>query len=659
MTPPRVVLIVCTVIIVLAAWTGFNLLTARTSLTRGLGEMRQVRTDLRPSVLRRSPQRALAFAAENTSQAHRDFQSASAALHPLAPLIARLGWLPQGDEIASAPTAAALAVHVSDGLLLLLHGFQPVLADLNDAGNPSARLPIALQQIANQQPVYNHACLQLRDAQIERQRISVTRGSTLSSGLQSLDTEMPRLLALCHLMTDLPNLAGFRHAHTYIVVYQDENELRATGGFIGSVGRVTIRNGTANEHFLGSGLRHENYSIASPDPMRLYNDEPYWLLRNANWSPDFPTSAALEHFFLTLDLRWRSSDIIDVTIPAAAAAMEVTGPLYLQGYHRWVTAQNVASLTDYYTHWTGNHGPSKAGNQDTRRKQFIRIVTSRILKAIPKLSVGQWVKFGRVMSNAIARGDVLMHFHNPGEEALVRQIGADGAINPTPSDYLYVVDSNLSYNKLNPWVHLSVQQDVRVRAGGWLDTHLTLHFHNGPIPTFIVRRQPGRTQDWKGPCAGACGSWNDYASFVRIYVPAGSEIVDQSGWTQPWTPGPAYGKMMFCGYLIVRHNQTRIVHIHYIVPPNVFLWSHGSRYRLLVQHQPGSHPTSLQVSFHDRTVNRAWSIQDPRTNWSTQTSIPHRTLRPIPLPREPGPVVALDHWIEPHLYLGRSPHPGS
>ncbi len=659
MTRSRAVLIVCTVIIVLAAWTGFTLVTARTSLIQGLGEIRQARADLRLVVLRRSPQHALVFAARDTSNAHRDFQSASAALRPLTPLIAHLGWLPEGDQIAAAPAAASLAVHVSGGLLLLLQGLQPVLEGWDPAGNPSSRLPTALQQIAQQRPVYNHGCRQLSDAQIERQQISVKPGSTLSSGLHSLDSEMPQLLALCHLVTVLPNLVGLQHAHSYVIVYQDENELRATGGFIGSVGRVTVRNGVATERFLGSGLYHENYTIASPDPMRLYNDEPYWLLRNANWSPDFPTSAALEHFFLALDLHWQSPDIIDVTIPAAAAVMEVTGPLYLPGYHRWVTASNVTRLTDYYTHWTENYGPSKAGNQDTRRKQFIRIVSARILKAIPKLSLAQWVKLGHVLGGAIARGDILMHFHNPQEQALVRQIGADGAVSPTLSDYLYVVDSNLSYNKLNPWVHLSVRQDVRVRSDGWLDTHLTLRFHNGPIPRFIVERQPGRTQDWKGPCAGACGTWNDYATFTRIYVPAGSEIVDQGGWTQPWTPGPAYGKMMFCGYLIVGHNQTRIVHIHYIVPPNVFLWSHGSRYRLLVQHQPGSHPDNLQVSFHDGTVNRAWSIRDPRTNWSTQTSIPFHTLRPIPLPGEPRPVVALGHWIEPHLYLGRSPHPGS
>lgn len=659
MTLPRAVLLLCTVIVVLVAWMAFTLFSARTSLTRGLGELHQVRGDLRPVVLRRSPARALALATHDTNSAHRDFQSASAGLHPLAPLVTRLSWLPGGDQIAAAPIAASLAVHVTDGLLLLLHGLQPSLAAWNGASGSSTRIPVALQQIVDQRPLFDRGCVQLQQAQALRQQLAVEPGSTLSSGLHSLDTEMPRLLALCRLVTVLPDLAGFQHAHSYVVVYQDENELRATGGFIGSVGRVTLRQGVATERFRGSGLRHENYTIASPDPMRLYNDEPYWLLRNANWSPNFPTSAALEHFFLALDLHWQSPDIIDVTIPAAAAAMEVTGPLYLRAYHRWVTAANVANLTDYYTHWAKSHGPSKAGNEDTQRKQFIRTVTASILKAIPKLSVAQWIKFARVMGRAVARGDVLMHFHNPSEQALVRQIGADGSISGTLSDYLYVVDSNLSYNKLNPWVHLSVRQEVRVRSDGWLDSHLTLRFHNGPIPGYIVRRRPGQTQDWKGPCAGACGNWDDYASFLRVLVPAGSEIIDQSGWTQPWTPGPAYGKMMFSGYLIVRHGQTRSVHIHYVVPPNVFLWSRGNRYRLVVQHQPGSHPDSLQITFRDGTVRRSWSVQRPHTDWVATKSIPHLALRPIPLPAATRPVVALGHWIEPHLYLGRSPHPGS
>jgi hypothetical protein len=109
---------------------------------------------------------------------------------------------------------------------------------------------------------------------------------------------------------------------------------------------------------------------------------------------------------------------------------------------------------------------------------------------------------------------------------------------------------------------------------------------------------------------------------------------------------------MFCGYLIVRRGQARTVRLEYVVPPNVLTWSRGHKYRLLIQHQPGSHPDGLGVSliWGNRRAS-SWIVEHPTLDWAKTVDIGSYAVHPIPLPKEPPVIVAPGHLIEPHAYL--------
>ena len=80
----------------------------------------------------------------------------------------------------------------------------------------------------------------------------------------------------------------------YLVVFQNNTELRATGGFIGSFALVDFANGkikhieipTGGPYDLAGSLRE---TVMSPQPLHIVN--PIWQFQDANWFPDFPTSA--------------------------------------------------------------------------------------------------------------------------------------------------------------------------------------------------------------------------------------------------------------------------------------------------------------------------------------------------------------------------------
>jgi len=625
------------VLIAVLVVAGVLLFLARNDMQAGAQDLKAVQAATRISQ-RSQLLTVLPRVQRQVRTANTEFSQARLLLTPLSPFLPHLAGVPRiGDELAAAPDLAAAGVDTTGGVVTLLAALKPAVHLLAHAHLHLSRV---LPLLAHNRGRFSQACHQFQRAELERRGIGAVHTPSLRSAVATFDHRVPELRVVCAGLVALPGILGYPQPRTYLLANEDPQELRATGGFIGSADLLTLKDGTARQKFQwNSAFRYEDYVVPSPQPMRYYNREPYWLFRDSNWSPDFPVTAALERFFLRLDLHRKVQGVIDLTPQCAADLLAATGPVYLPAYHRWVTSANVAQLTDYYAHWSPYPGPIP----DESGKQFIGIVAHHILSRQRSLSTKQLLHVIQEAGTAVKHGDLLAYFDNRSAESFTRIAGASGTLLSTPGDYLYVVDSNLSYNKINPYIHESIRYHVSIRPDRWLQSRLTIRFTNRAPAALAVHGL--------GPGAGRLGGPIDYADFVRIYVPAGAQIIDQSGWMNRWTPGPAYGKMMFCGYLIVRNGETRTVHINYVVPPNVFSWSHGTRYRLTIQHQPGNHLQAVHVSVQAGTARRNWSAADPTVDGTVSMPVPPRPFQPIPLPKQPRVVVAPGARIEPHTFV--------
>ena len=87
---------------------------------------------------------------------------------------------------------------------------------------------------------------------------------------------------------------AWKGPRTYLVLVQNSHELRATGGFIAAVGRVSVDGGRLVDFdFQDSYALYSDRSTYPPAPqaMQQYMGIPLLVMRDANWSPDFPTTA--------------------------------------------------------------------------------------------------------------------------------------------------------------------------------------------------------------------------------------------------------------------------------------------------------------------------------------------------------------------------------
>jgi hypothetical protein len=620
-----------------------SLVLARSALLDGAATLRDAQSALSLARVEQAPLAELDRVDPALARARSDFARAENRLAPFTPVLRRLGWVPVvGKDLADAPPAAQLARETAAGATTLVTAIKPVLAV---DGGGRLTVAAALGRVNAAEPAIAGACSSLAAATDTRAQIGAHPSPRLVGPLHTLDRDLPNLLTLCRTLAALPGLLGANRPATYLVAYQNPNQLRAAGGFLGSAGLLTIRNGIVHQQFTGTWLQ-DRLTYLPPTAIGQEDGEPAWLFRDSNWSPDFPTSAALERFFVRLDLGWQVNGVIDITPQAVADALRALGPIYIPEYSRLVDAGNVAALADYYAHRTTDTGPLHTGSGDTQRKQFFGIVAQHLFARLHTLSPGTLIRLARDLNPAVQRRDLQLNFTDPRDQWLANRIGAAGRVSPTRSDYLQVVDGNISYNKINGYIRESVRYHATVLPTRWVEGDLSITYTDVAAPQYIYA-------DSYGPGAGQTGTPADYGDFVRILVPDGASLLNQSGWLHPYPGGPAYGKTMFAGYLIVHEGETRTVHLRYLMPPNLFVASAGSQYRFLLQHQPGARLSSVHVALTADGRTRSWTVRHRDIDWSVSAPIERRPFSAIALPPNPFPSVLPGHWIEPGTYLAR------
>jgi len=184
---------------------------------------------------------------------------------------------------------------------------------------------------------------------------------------------------------------------------------------------------------------------------------------------------------------------------------------------------------------------------------------------------------------------VLIQVNDPQATELLAAAGWDGALRPGAGDFLLVVDSNVGFNKVNPRIEQEIVYQVTLKESERPRADLTLRYRHSAA----IRLQ----ECIHGPLYG--DTYDDmmdrcYFDYLRVYVPAGSELRQASGF-EPGTveslPGER-GTQVFAGFLVLAPGEEREITLSYDLPPQV---TAGQVYRLRVQKQPGTLALPLRV----------------------------------------------------------------
>lgn len=405
----------------------------------------------------------------------------------------------------------------------------------------------------------------------------------------------------------LPSLLGYPTTAHYLFILQNSDELRPTGGFIGTYGIIQTKNGDF-ERFETHDIYHldmpvkDKVKVVPPAPIKKYLVD-NWYMRDANWSPDWPTSAEKILWFYNLENNAQPTPdaiknfdgVIAITPEVITSLMKLTGPILFDG--ELYTADNFIDLLQYKV----EKDYIRLGTPSWHRKEVVGDLARILKERLLDLPIERWPELIRLLGDTMVRKNVLLYSKQPTLQALIKEQGWSGELKSTWGDYLMVVDANLAALKTDAVIQRHIDYKLEQTNNGELIAKVTLNYsHQGAI-------------NWKT---------SRYQSFTRIYVPAGSTLLKTTGLEDGSVmSGDELGRTYFGGYLIVPVKNTAQVIFEYKLPARMLdNMAKYKNYALLVQKQPGTGKVDFSV---DVVFNNTIQSYEP-VNLYSETPTPNR-----------------------------------
>ncbi len=382
-----------------------------------------------------------------------------------------------------------------------------------------------------------------------------------------------------------PYILGMDSPRNYLVLFQNDKELRPTGGFmtaytIMKVDKAKFEPVLSNDIYALDAQYKP--SIPAPDPLVKYIKGPYVLSKNLrfrdmNWSPDFAvsmatvTTAAKEIGINNVD------GIIAVDTQLLVNLLNVIGPIGVPGFGNFSTKIdpqcNCPQVIHELESFADVEGPIiwdpltgkiilRPKNSDNRKKIIGPLMNSILANALgqPKEKLADLFQAG---FTSLIEKHVLFYMFDAKTQTAVADFGLGGAIKDYSGDYLHINDANLGGRKSNLYATEEVLQDINVARDGSVTKTVTITYKNP------------QTQD--GWLNSVLPTW------VRVYVPKGSTLITSEGLEAKQDPYEDLGKTVFAGFFQLRPEGVAKVTFQYKLPFKV-----SKVYKLMIQKQPGT-----------------------------------------------------------------------
>jgi len=526
------------------------------------------------------------------TQSLQDIQELRAALGPVLYLLPRLGWLPHyGGDLQNAPALLDLSESILRGAQDTLTIGYAIGAEIEAGRATKTSLGTALLIAAeSQQSTIQRAQKTLSDVAHVRTQVNATQVSADTQALlDQVDRLVPMWQTAINVLANARTILGAERPRTYLLLAQNSDELRATGGFISGVGLVQIEQGKISVLDFQDSFAIDDFSQrhpAPPEPLRRYMFAGQWVLRDANWSPDFPTAARQLQAIYKIDRRREVDGVIAINqqiLPDLLAAM---GTVTVETYNERVDATNV--IAKIHEYWALPQSPGQPSDWWSHRKDFLGKLMQAILQRMTLGNLDQ-SKLGRVVLNAIQTKNLLLYV-NDVESLSQPGLPLGGAVDPSSGDWLMVVDSNVGFNKVDGSVSRQVAYNLTIESTNSLRASVTITYTNlSPRVESYCVHLPNYQFTYVDLQQGC------YWNYLRVLVPAGSELLQSMGVADVTVEPGDKAYTVFAGYFVLPHAETHVVRFNYRLPPSVQAMPH---YRLTLQRQPGAPIMPLQVQIH-------------------------------------------------------------
>jgi len=403
--------------------------------------------------------------------------------------------------------------------------------------------------------------------------------SEIKSELETANYLIAKLSPLTQL---LPALAGYPSQSRFLLILQNNDELRPSGGFIGTYGILESKNGeivylkTDDSYHLDMpsvGL----WKMQAPAPISKYMKVENWYFRDANWSPDWPTSAKkIEEIYQGENkaigqIMPPSVGVIAINPELVADFIRLVGPITVRGES--YNAENLQQLLQYNVEVAYKEQDISSWNRKEIINELLAELKNRLFN-LPTSSLGSLLG---ILDQNINEKNIQIYFTDKNWESLINRLGADGKVKDTDGDYLMVVDANLAAYKSDAAMKKNISYEINQEN---FQVQVKLNYqHTGDF-------------DWRT---------TRYRSYTRIYTPLGSKLISLQGINETQndfsvSEDTLLNKTVFGFFFSIEPGESRDIIINYALPDELKEnMLQKNQYNLYWQKQAGNY-TNARVS---------------------------------------------------------------
>lgn len=361
---------------------------------------------------------------------------------------------------------------------------------------------------------------------------------------------------------------------TYLVLLQNNYELRATGGFIDGIGFLSLNQGrifdwqtnrTAVVDSLLSG------QIQPPEPISKYLGEKTWYLRDSNWQANFPDTSRQAQWLINKSLAKDLDGVLALNFECLAKLLEAVGPVKISGEDTLITAQNLKERAIFQK------------RRANRESDFILQLSAAILEKMKVLEKEDWLKVISSIWQSLEEKELLLSLNNPKASSFFQEVNWDGSIRNISkqeqllADYLMIVESNLGVNQANYFLDRQISQKLKIEKNGEIKEETIISYFNH---SSLLRQPHG-----------------DYKNYLRLYLPlkiknvsffAGRDLAKLEPLSnEKIKKRIEYEKNCFEIYLEVLQQEGYFLKITYQLEDNLRFIDNFASLAFLFQKQPG------------------------------------------------------------------------
>lgn len=388
------------------------------------------------------------------------------------------------------------------------------------------------------------------------------------------------------LLEAAPYLLGADSERNYLIIFQNDKELRPTGGFMTAYSIMKVEDGrfepVSSNDIYNLDAKYKP-TIDAPEPIVKYLKGPYTLssklrLRDLNWSPDYKTAAkTLEEEVGTVGIE-DIDGIIAVDTQLLVNLLAPLGKIGVPGFGNFSTdivpECNCPQVIYELESFADVEGPivwDPAGtgkiiyappNYENRKKIVGPLMNSIMANVLGQPKEKLPALFEGVFKS-LTEKHILFYVKDDKAQEGVESFGIAGRIKNYDGDYLHINDANLGGRKSNLYAQQEVEQEIKVGVDGSIEKTLTITYKN-----------PEKHDGWLN---SVLPNW------VRVYVPKGSVLIAFDGVEDKEDPYEDLGKTVFAGFFKLRPEGVSKVTIKYKLP-----FKKGKELKILIQKQPGT-----------------------------------------------------------------------